>query len=516
MGRLIHEAKNYGDDARIILDEQIHELAKLALWSVACSSTSTEIDMIVPMPSSRGIEGNTLPSRIAHQSSAETGVPVAPDGIVKFTRQISEAKHTNHFWVKKQMLQGSTTAKSEIMAGRTLLVVDDLCQTGITLEEAARSCREAGANEVLVLALSKTLRNHEYVDRSYNAGIRTREQQQVKSSDRAGSHKIGKPEGLTAMSDARALIALMMVVGVAPAKIANIVKTLSESQTEVGYLLEYAANDLVGEELLDGDQAERFVSSDVQRQVAEWFEQLEERGVQTIPLTSERYPPQLLSSLGTAAPPVLFVQGSIELLHDRAVAFSGARDVSEEGIEHTKNLAKHVVGNGHTVVSGGARGTDSAAHAAANQHGGKKVLVLSEGIFSKRETDISGADDPRHVAVVSTFLPDAIWKSFRAMERNTYILGLSERLIVIEAGEKGGTIAAGQTSLKMKKPTWVLDYAKAVPTAAGNASLIKRGARAIPVSASNELLMPDDLLTSGIVEVAEIDTVLQPSLLPPD
>jgi DNA processing protein len=90
------------------------------------------------------------------------------------------------------------------------------------------------------------------------------------------------------------------------------------------------------------------------------------------------------------------------------------------------------------------------------------------------------------------------------MERNRYILGLSERLVVIEAGVRGGTLAAGREAIDAGMETWVLDYPDPPESAAGNRLLLEMGARAIPLSADGELAISPEVYALGDWVVIEI------------
>ncbi len=105
--------------------------------------------------------------------------------------------------------------------------------------------------------------------------------------------------------------------------------------------------------------------------------------------------------------------------------------------------------------------------------------------------------------LVSALLPDQTWQAWSAMQRNRHILGLSDRLVVTEAADRGGTIAAGRKALKRDVPTWALDYADRPTMAVGSHVLIEEGASPIPVSAEGEVAIAPELYAEGgwVVEV---------------
>jgi DNA processing protein len=106
--------------------------------------------------------------------------------------------------------------------------------------------------------------------------------------------------------------------------------------------------------------------------------------------------------------------------------------------------------------------------------------------------------DWERALVISQFDPQAIWRSYQAMTRNAVIMGLSCAMIVVEAGEKGGTRAAGEEALKLRIPLFAVDYGFDETVAPGNRALIARGAK--PLKKSRETGEPN--LTKLLVDAA--------------
>ena len=96
------------------------------------------------------------------------------------------------------------------------------------------------------------------------------------------------------------------------------------------------------------------------------------------------------------------------------------------------------------MISDNAAGVDFEAHCHALLTGGSTILVLSDGISHFHiEQALVPVWNWERVLVVSQFYLDTSWKPCYAMTRNQVIIGLSQAVIVIEAGEKGGTMDAG-------------------------------------------------------------------------
>ena len=203
---------------------------------------------------------------------------------------------------------------------------------------------------------------------------------------------------------------------------------------------------------------------------------LHKQGVTMLLRGAPGYPPALLRTLGgEQAPPVLFVQGEPARLADPtpAVGFCGSRHASPRALSVAAACAERLAAQGVNVVSGHAAGVDEAVHTAALR-AGLTTLVLPEGILRFRlRGALAPLARPDNLVVVSSFPPRLPWSVGNAMARNHLICGLSGALIVIEAGDTGGTLAAGRAALAHGVPLFVVDFAP--PAAPGNALLLAAG-----------------------------------------
>jgi DNA processing protein len=200
--------------------------------------------------------------------------------------------------------------------------------------------------------------------------------------------------------------------------------------------------------------------------------------IRKVEQTDPAYPKRLLSVLGNKAPNTLFLQGNIDLLALDGIGFCGSRKSSQKGLETVRDCAEQAATAGLTVVSGNAAGIDFEAHFHALSAGGSTILVLPEGINHFRiKRALSPVWDWHRVLVISQFDPDDAWKSYRAMTRNQVIMGLSKAMIVIEAGEKGGTMNAGMETLKHGTPLYVAEYQDMSVDARGNKKLLELGGK---------------------------------------
>lgn len=192
----------------------------------------------------------------------------------------------------------------------------------------------------------------------------------------------------------------------------------------------------------------------------------------------EGYPDQL-GELASSSP-ILFCWGDRNIFQLPGIGMCGARNVTDLGLKAASLCAEEAQASGLTVVSGYAKGVDTETHLAALRNGGKTIIVLPEGFDHFRIK----RDFPRelfraeNVLVISQFAPRQPWSASGAMTRNRLIYGLGLALVVIEAGEKGGTLAAGEGAIQHGRPVLVLDFDSSTPT--GNRILVERGGVPVP------------------------------------
>lgn len=192
------------------------------------------------------------------------------------------------------------------------------------------------------------------------------------------------------------------------------------------------------------------------------------------------YPSSVNLLFAPKQPPTLYFAGNLAILERAGIGVCGSRKSSEKGIETVRDCADQIARAGGPVVSGNAAGIDVAAHRAALEAGGNTILVLPEGIHHFRvRKDLRDVWDWSRVLVVSQFEPDAAWSVYRAMDRNRLIIALSRAMIVVEAGESGGTVNAGLSTLKAGKPLYVAVYENMPDNAPGNEKLLQLGGKKV-------------------------------------
>jgi DNA processing protein len=160
------------------------------------------------------------------------------------------------------------------------------------------------------------------------------------------------------------------------------------------------------------------------------------------------YPPALTTIAD--APPVLWVRGRVGALVATSVAIVGARAASPYGLAVAERLARDLASWGLVIVSGLARGVDSAAHRGALAGGGVTVAVLGSGadVIYPREHGPLAREIACAGAVVSELAPGTLPLPLFFPRRNRIISGLSRAVVVIEAGDKSGSLITARCALE--------------------------------------------------------------------
>jgi len=203
-----------------------------------------------------------------------------------------------------------------------------------------------------------------------------------------------------------------------------------------------------------------------------------EHGAAVLCLDDPSYPPALRHLPG--APPVLYVLGELVEADAVAVAIVGARRCSTYGLEQSRRFGELLGRAGLTVVSGGARGIDAAAHRGALRAGGRTVAVMGCGLSRLYPPDNAKLFrqilDAGRGAVVSE-LPMRIGVKPRNFPtRNRIISGLSLGVLVIEAARRSGSLITARLALEQGKDVFAVPGRVDSPFSAGTNQLIADGA----------------------------------------
>ena len=217
-------------------------------------------------------------------------------------------------------------------------------------------------------------------------------------------------------------------------------------------------------------------------------------GIAALPWSDPAYPAALAAILDP--PPVLWVRGEIGVLGRPAVAIVGSRAGSAYALAVAERLAADLVDAGLVIVSGLARGVDSAAHRGALVNGGLTIAVLGSGVdvvYPREHTTLADHIE-KDGAVISELVPGTPpLKPFFPM-RNRIISGLSRAVVVIEAGEKSGSLITARCALEQGRDVLAVPGNVLTGRNRGAHALLRDGAKIVESADDilEELGMPMD------------------------
>jgi DNA processing protein len=223
--------------------------------------------------------------------------------------------------------------------------------------------------------------------------------------------------------------------------------------------------------LLDGKYAKKVASIDaIQRELA----QCRKQGIQTLYWGDGHYPNWLAAT--DDAPPILHYLGNIELLAKPGVAIVGARNASASGLKITRSLASDLGKAGEIVVSGLARGIDTAAHTSALSTGTIACLAGGPDVIYPRENTELYSSIRQGGLIVSEMPPGTQPQARHFPKRNRIISGLARGVIIIEAAARSGSLITARLAAEQGRDIFAVPGSPLDPRSYGCNQLLKDGA----------------------------------------
>ncbi|MGE4488467.1 MAG: DNA-processing protein DprA [Kiritimatiellales bacterium] len=304
------------------------------------------------------------------------------------------------------------------------------------------------------------------------------------------------------MTDREAYIALNMIEGLGPVKVRALIDVLGSPSA----LFDPDLDDLqrvkgFGEKLSETVLAKRF-EVDPQAEL----ERADGLGVRILTPRDAAYPEALKAIYDP--PLALYVRGELLPRDRHALAMVGSRKCTHYGLNVTDRLAYQLAQTGFTVVSGLARGIDTAAHEGALKGKGRTIAVLGSAIdqlYPPENAELAEAIAGSG-AVISEypFGRQADRQTFPY--RNRIISGLSMGVLVVESGSKSGSLHTADAATEQGRSVFAVPGRIDSPASKGTNRLIKNGAKLVDnvddILEEFELLVPPGALEKPAEEVS--------------
>lgn len=272
------------------------------------------------------------------------------------------------------------------------------------------------------------------------------------------------------------LIALSYIPEIGPVSIRKLLSAFGSSEE----VFKATAGELSGRGGMSRRRAEsisKFTGWDVLRRD---IERLKNEGIRVLTFKSSEYPDALRDNEADA-PTVLFAKGDVRPEDKFAVAVVGSRRPTHYGLSVTGKIASELASMGFTIVSGLARGIDTAAHKGALASGGRSIAVLGSGIDVPYPPENRGLMEKLSASgcVISEFPPGTPPLSGNFPRRNRIISGLSLGVIVAEAAPGSGALITARYALEQGREVFAVPGNINSSASGGANELIKQGARVL-------------------------------------
>lgn len=189
-------------------------------------------------------------------------------------------------------------------------------------------------------------------------------------------------------------------------------------------------------------------------------------------------------------PPMgLYAEGDTSLLETPCISIVGSRKMSPYGREVIHRLVPDLVRAGLTIVSGLAYGVDAEAHRVMLDSGGKGIVVLGGALnrlYPASHTSLKQTLVASGSLVVTEYPPGTPPRNYYFPERNRIIAGLSQVTLIVEAGEKSGTLSTAQAALEANQVVCVVPGDISREGSLGVLKLLRQGA--VPVATVADIL----------------------------
>jgi DNA processing protein len=285
------------------------------------------------------------------------------------------------------------------------------------------------------------------------------------------------------MGESLDLIALCAVPDLGPVTIRRLLSAFGSP----GAVFKAPLNELMAVEKVGASRARSIKNFSGRDELLRSVEKLVAGGVKTVTHGSEEYP-EALNNIGDDAPLVLYMKGDIIKEDMYAISIVGSRKCTPYGTTVTETISSELAGMGFTVISGLARGIDTAAHMGSLVAGGRSFGVMGSGIDVPYPPENKGLIErlSRSGCVLTEFPPGMPPNRENFPRRNRLISGLSMGVLVVEADKKSGALITARYALEQGKEVFSVPGNINSQVSQGPNNLIKKGAT--PVTRAEDIV----------------------------
>ena len=225
---------------------------------------------------------------------------------------------------------------------------------------------------------------------------------------------------------------------------------------------------------------DKIMDLDYRKKLDSELKYLEKNNIEIISFLDNRYPIKLLQI--PDFPICIYVRGNIEILNNKSIGIVGSRDATDYGKNIARSVSKKLADEGYNVISGLARGIDKYSHLGVlDSKIGKTIAVLGTGVDDESIYPLENKRIYERIleeggAIISEYPIRTKPISYNFPARNRIISGLSDKILIVEASLKSGSLITADFALEQGKDIWAVPGNIYSKNSMGTNRLISEGA----------------------------------------
>lgn len=209
-------------------------------------------------------------------------------------------------------------------------------------------------------------------------------------------------------------------------------------------------------DILSTEEIKRLASAYDRQTFESSIQNMIDSGIVILTVLSDDYPKRLIDL--PDRPMILYTKGDLSLFDKTSIAMVGTRMPTNYGRMMTEKFADELASSGFVIISGLCYGVDEIAHRKTLEVGGKTIAVIGSGfqnIYPSTNTPLS-QDIAEKGLLVSEYYPSFRPKKYTFPQRNRIVAGLSDGVLITEAGAKSGTVHTKEFALEYGKDVFAV------------------------------------------------------------
>lgn len=209
-------------------------------------------------------------------------------------------------------------------------------------------------------------------------------------------------------------------------------------------------------DILSTEEIKRLASAYDRQTFESSIQNMIDSGIVILTVLSDNYPKRLIDL--PDRPMILYTKGDLSLIDKTSIAMVGTRMPTNYGRMMTEKFADELASSGFVIISGLCYGVDEIAHRKTLEVGGKTIAVIGSGfqnIYPSTNTPLS-QDIAEKGLLVSEYYPSFRPKKYTFPQRNRIVAGLSDGVLITEAGAKSGTVHTKEFALEYGKDVFAV------------------------------------------------------------